>query len=257
MDLQIQMSPNLDKLAPALARVQSKLHAVTKNANNPFFKSKYADLTAVIEESKPLLIEEGFSLTQWPCGGVGNSIGLANLLLHESGQWLYSEFYFESKDASPQGKGGCITYMRRYGQLAILNMATEDDDGNKASYRQAPPVQSFDPGPPVVPGFNTQEVIPHIGANAAMQVKKLAHTGPVVENGIIKFGKFVDKRMDQIPAKDWDNYFKWWADNEAKTGKPIPKNVMDLHDEVNKYRASRHTSQDSGIPEYDDTDIPF
>ena len=42
-------------------------------------------------------------------------------------------------DNKPQTVGGCITYARRYGILAILGLAPEDedDDGNTASGRDA------------------------------------------------------------------------------------------------------------------------
>jgi hypothetical protein len=38
------------------------------------------------------------------------------------------------KDATPQGHGSAITYLRRYALSAVLGLATEeDDDGNAAS----------------------------------------------------------------------------------------------------------------------------
>lgn len=251
MELELQMSEQTNEIVAAFTRVQAKLHAVTKSANNPFFKSKYADLTAIQEELKPLLNEEKLVLVQWPCGGAGNTIGLATMLFHQSGQWIkFPPFFFESKDSTPQGKGGAITYMRRYSQVTIFNMTQEDDDGNRASQRNEQLQRYEIPIPQISPGFNNQEPIPHIGTQSQMQVKKPAFTGAVVENGIIKFGKFVDKRIDQIPARDWDNYFNWWDENSTKTGKPIPKNVLDLLDEVHKYREQK--SHGSAIPKYDD-----
>jgi hypothetical protein len=230
--MQIQMSPQIDKLAPALTRVQAKLHAVTKNANNPYFKSKYADLSAVIEESKPILEAEGLALTQWPCGGVGNSISLANLLLHESGQWLYSEFTFESKDPSPQGKGGCITYMRRYGQLAILNMGTEDDDGNKASGKDQPPQK------PVI--------------NYSKPVSSFEPPTPTA-GYIVPFGKFKGKDINSIPLDELKGYVDFLY--KSKGTEPLSPGAQKFVDEVAKLTAIKTVMND--IPPPGDFDVPF
>ena len=53
-------------LASALAAAFGEIEAATKSANNPHFKSKYADITAVIEAIKPALIKHGLFFTQRP-----------------------------------------------------------------------------------------------------------------------------------------------------------------------------------------------
>ena len=45
----------LDKLAPAVVKLQSLLSPVDKSADNPFFKSKYAPLPEVRAALQPLL----------------------------------------------------------------------------------------------------------------------------------------------------------------------------------------------------------
>ena len=44
--------------------VQRDLKPIIKDSDNPFFKSKYADINAVLAEIRPLLIREGLFLTQ-------------------------------------------------------------------------------------------------------------------------------------------------------------------------------------------------
>ena len=42
-------STTISKIAKALSKSQSELRGVQKNSDNPYFKSKYADLYALIE----------------------------------------------------------------------------------------------------------------------------------------------------------------------------------------------------------------
>ena len=55
-------SDSLVKLASDLVALQADLEPLTKTANNPFFKSKYAPLPDVAEALKPLLAKHNFSL---------------------------------------------------------------------------------------------------------------------------------------------------------------------------------------------------
>jgi len=50
-------------LAKALSTFRIKIESVKKDANNPFFKSKYADLPSILEAIKLPLIESGLALT--------------------------------------------------------------------------------------------------------------------------------------------------------------------------------------------------
>ena len=50
----INQSESIANLALALSIVQGKMSHAVKDSANPFFKSKYADLVARIEETKDL-----------------------------------------------------------------------------------------------------------------------------------------------------------------------------------------------------------
>lgn len=59
------------------------------------------------------------------------------LLLHESGEFLGSDTEIVcAKQNDPQALGSAISYARRYGLQALLGLAAEDDDGEKAMVRQ-------------------------------------------------------------------------------------------------------------------------
>jgi hypothetical protein len=119
------------KLAKALAKAQGEFANPTKDTNNPFFKTKYADLAACINATKDTLAKNGLAVCQ--CLEVSQGMPLLNTkLLHESGEFVESK-YMLTKDANPQKFGSQLTYARRYSYAAIVGIAQEDDDAQHAS----------------------------------------------------------------------------------------------------------------------------
>jgi hypothetical protein len=125
-------SPERSALAKAMAKAQGDLGPVLKDKTNPAFKSKYADLGAVLEAILPALNRAGLSLIQSPSYD-GSLVGVTSVLLHESGEWMEATLHMKPVKMDPQGIGSCITYARRYAALAIAGAAPEDDDANAAS----------------------------------------------------------------------------------------------------------------------------
>jgi len=122
-------SQKIDKLAEALAKAQSELEGAKKESTNPFFKSSYADLHAVIKSSFPYLSKNGLSVSQ---GNeiVKGAVVVTTTLMHASGQWLRSKVKLPLSKVDAQGVGAAITYGRRYGLSAIVGIAQYDDDAN-------------------------------------------------------------------------------------------------------------------------------
>ena len=122
-------SPEIDKLAEALAKAQSELEGAKKESTNPFFKSNYADLHAVIKSAFPYLSKYGLSVSQ---GNeiIPNAICVTTTLMHASGQWLRSKVKLPLAKVDAQGVGAAITYGRRYCLSAIVGIAQYDDDAN-------------------------------------------------------------------------------------------------------------------------------
>lgn len=125
-------SPTLGKLADALAKAQGAILGAKKDASNPFFHSKYADLAAVWEACRAPLSANGLAVIQLP-GRNGAGLYVDTILTHAEGEWISSRLYMTPVQDSPQGIGSAITYARRYGLQAIVGIAPEDDDGNAAS----------------------------------------------------------------------------------------------------------------------------
>lgn len=117
----------------ALVAMQADLPVITKNAENPHFKSKFADLASIIQAVRPVLVKHGFAVTQLPGQRKGQPT-LVTVLWHASGGSVRSEMLLCMAKNDPQGQGSALTYARRYALSSILGLATEeDDDGNAAS----------------------------------------------------------------------------------------------------------------------------
>ena len=131
--MSLNASENLADLAAALCAVQGELKPAIKQADNPFFKSKYVDLPGVWEAIRPLLAKNGLSVVQtFTASADGPTI--VTTLMHKSGQWVSSELFLKPAKSDPQGVGSAITYGRRYALSAMVGVvADEDDDGNAAS----------------------------------------------------------------------------------------------------------------------------
>lgn len=124
-------SPQIGQLAAALAVAQGKMEGAKKDAANPFFKSKYADLASVWDCVRGPLSENGLACLQFP-RATPDGIEVETMLCHSSGEWVSESLALPSAKYDAQGLGSAITYARRYGLQSICGVAPEDDDGNAA-----------------------------------------------------------------------------------------------------------------------------
>jgi hypothetical protein len=124
------MSDQINELATALAAFQGEVKPVIFDAVNPYFKSRYATLSALVDTASPVLSKNGLSVCQL-CSQDG---AIQTILMHKSGQWISSEMKLNPTKNDPQGVGSSLTYNRRYSYASILGLVSEaDDDGNAAT----------------------------------------------------------------------------------------------------------------------------
>lgn len=124
-------SETIGKLAAALVKSQKEIEGAKKDSNNPFFKSKYANLETVIEAVKKPLNNHGITFLQ-----IVTLEGVETVLLHESGEFISGITpVIVAKPNDPQALGSAITYAKRYGLQAIVGLPSEDDDGESAMGR--------------------------------------------------------------------------------------------------------------------------
>lgn len=128
----MEHSETINQIAAAVIAAQGEMGSAKKTADNPFFKSKYADLAGVVETARPVLTRHGLGVVQ-SADCDGELAVVETLLVHTSGEWFKSRTVLKPTKADPQGMGSAVTYARRYAYMAIIGMAAEDDDGNAAS----------------------------------------------------------------------------------------------------------------------------
>jgi len=108
----------------------AELQNVAKTADNPYFKSKYAPLEAIIDATRAVLAKHKLAIQHLPVFEDGKA-GVITRIVHCNGVTEDSTLLLPLKDQSPQGVGSAITYARRYSLSAVLGIASEeDDDGN-------------------------------------------------------------------------------------------------------------------------------
>jgi hypothetical protein len=159
-------SPDIAEIATALAKAQAQMANAIREATNPAFRSKYADLAAVREATNGPLSEHGIACVQAPAV-TEQGVSVETRLIHASGQWLACTVGAIPKDGTPQAIGSCITYLRRYGLLAMAGIAPDDDDGNAAQHgpaqaprapQRAQAAQARPSAPPTAPDASTAPV---------------------------------------------------------------------------------------------------
>jgi len=125
--------PSSDATGKVIAAFVTALQGVedvarTKTVNAGQMRYSYADLDAVLEAAKPMLTANGLAVTQ-----AATVEGVHAVVMHETGEWLsFPPLQVSTQQNTPQGQGSALTYARRYQMLALLGIATEDDDGTAA-----------------------------------------------------------------------------------------------------------------------------
>ena len=125
------------ELFSALAKAQEEIENASKNAANPHFRSKYADLAEVLTTIRDTFPKHGLSLVQSPSFD-GSMCHVTTLLAHDKGGYILSKASCVPAKSDAQGIGAATTYLRRYGASAMAGIAQEDDDGQAAVHNKKP-----------------------------------------------------------------------------------------------------------------------
>lgn len=126
----------MKEVATALAKAQLKFGKALKNAENPHYKRRYADLASCLEAVTTALNEEGLALVQ-QAHDAEHGVAIETIVYHTTGESIsFGKLFVPVSKNDAQGYGSALTYARRYGVM-LLGIAPEDDDGEAAS--KAPP----------------------------------------------------------------------------------------------------------------------
>jgi hypothetical protein len=127
-------SEDLKDLFGALAKAQAEMRIAGLTNENPYFKSRYADLAEMVRASRPALTKNGLSIIQQILPNSDGQNILNTILCHSSGQYIESRMRIIPAKNDIQSMGSYITYLKRYsyGSLVGIVTSSEDDDGEVA-----------------------------------------------------------------------------------------------------------------------------
>jgi len=157
----MEQSASIENLAKAMVEVQKNDLFALKDSDNPFFRSKYADLSSVWSSARKPLTDNGLCVIQTNRASGNGAIIIVTTLMHVSGEWIRGELELTPDKNTPQGAGSAVTYGRRYGLQSIVGICPEDDDGNNASGKsggKSPGKPNPQPPPGFVPPTDFQKL---------------------------------------------------------------------------------------------------
>ena len=136
----MKKSESIVELSKALAKFQANVKQPMKDKNNPFFRSKYVPLENVVEAITQEAPKHGLSFVQWALNDESGRVGVATMLMHESGEFIeFDAVHMKADKETAQGAGALISYLKRYSLSAVFGITSDqDDDGNSASGNKAP-----------------------------------------------------------------------------------------------------------------------
>ena len=188
----MRTSETVAAIQAAFTKAQSEMGGAVKDSSNPFFKSKYADLVAVIKAIKEPFEKNDLSYMQFPVT-TPEGIGVITRINHKSGEFIESEFTLPLVKLDPQAAGSAITYARRYALQAICGVPAVDDDAEMAMVRQ----------PQMISEKDAQEVIDRI-VKLGKSVDKFLEPYHVTSmfDLSVEQGENAKQRMDNVEAKN-------------------------------------------------------
>lgn len=125
----IQEDGDTSTIYAKVFQIQQMNLSVAKNARNPHFKNRYADVNEVIGVLKPALNDVKLCLTFTQV----QDYLIACVSDPETGASISYAYPSKSEASKAQDVGSGQTYGRRYWQINYFNLEAEDDDGNVAS----------------------------------------------------------------------------------------------------------------------------
>jgi len=111
-----------------LFNLQQEIGTISKDAKNPFYKSKYFDINSLIKQLQPLLKKNRLLLLQ----PIEEDMVMSKLICVDGSGGVVSGLKLPEIN-DPQKLGSCITYYRRYTLASLLGLQSVDDDANIAS----------------------------------------------------------------------------------------------------------------------------
>src|SRR5690242_18068183 len=102
----MEKSPSIVNLAKALKQFHASIGKIKKDASNPFFNSKYAELSTILDAIKQPLLDADLTFTQFPEG----LNTLVTTLMHaDTGEYMSASYTMQPVKNDPQAQGSVIS----------------------------------------------------------------------------------------------------------------------------------------------------
>jgi len=140
--------PPRSKVIAAFCKAQADFGSAARDTNNPFFKSKYADLASAWRAVSKALADNGLAVNSEVIPE-GEWITCTTTLWHESGESLTGRWMCKTSKLDSQGVGAVTTYARRMGLFCLLGVVADDDDDGNLSAQNPPRGRQTEDIPPL------------------------------------------------------------------------------------------------------------
>src|SRR5690625_5993319 len=98
-------SESITEISKALAKFHSEVKQPARSAKNPFLKNKYVPLEELVESINDVAPEHGLSFVQWALNDEHGRIGVATMLMHESGEFIeFDPIFMNAEKDTPQDR---------------------------------------------------------------------------------------------------------------------------------------------------------
>jgi hypothetical protein len=219
----VEKSGSINEWAKAFAKFQAKKIKAEKNAVNPHFRNRYANLESLVSAIGEHLSECGLCFTQLVSDGESGP-SVTTMLIHESGQYVSETLTLKMQRNDMQGMGSAITYAKRYCLSAMLGIPDSDgDDDGEAAGRA--PEKRFTPSKPLnkfVPPRKTSSPIVKPSVPLKERIHKMITSFMNINVTEEMISKKLGKGIQDINTEDMANLAKWYPHVEKG------KSFMDL-----------------------------
>ena len=215
--MELRHSESIGNIIEALAKASGEFQTITKGSVNPYYGGKYADLSALIDATRPALAANGLVVLQTPRVIANRAVEITSMLAHSSGEFMAFDISFpawqDTKDGprfDAQTIGSAITYGRRYSYQSLLNISAEEDDDGNATVRrnghEAKPNGKAKQEPAAAPSVEEPRIT-QTEQNAFWSAcKKSDKKHPEVRAYLATLGV---ANSDEIPKKDFPAAIRW------------------------------------------------
>ena len=243
-DVKTETCSPMAQLAAAIVKAQADMKNAPLNKENPHFRSKFADLAAIRDATIPCLTKHGLSIIQHT-RMAGDRLFLYTRLMHESGEYLESEYPLPMHMDKPQQMGSAITYAKRYCWSAMCGIAAEEDDDANAA--QGEKEDRIDPNPPELKekgshpmdwpkGWNKTKLQGEIRTLVSML--EVVETPEALDSVLDEYAQVIELCEKHLPS--------WWNERSEAHPEFIP-----LEERIERTRNFDKRDIDAGDPRPD------